>query len=147
MTEPMKRGAIAQVTTETENQLTHRLLPKGYRFEVEDYVSAEESEDGRAFYWGSADGGGNNVAVLAEFAEQVMSAEQASQRTIPTRPKLAKEIGAALVRDGGDRSGFAIFECDGVTGDGVTTELFGKTDEGLSFGFRVRVEQVWRTDD
>lgn len=151
MTEPMTRGAIARTTRDVYDLVTHGgtrnvMHRAGTQFEVEDYVpDGEVKGEPLAFYWGNNNGGMGNVCVPADAAEPVMTAEQAAARTIPTRTQLAKEIGPALVRDGGDRSGFGIFECDGA--DGVTTELFGKTDEGLSFGFRLRVEQVWKTDE
>jgi hypothetical protein len=152
VTEPMKQGALARVVKGTQDLtsnsllggvLGHRQYPAGFEFEVEDFVSAEQSEDGRAFYWGNANGGGNNVCVLAADVEQVKTAEEMAMRALPEAKELLDFISSALLTD---RDGIRI---DEVERSGGVIEAFGKTEEGLTFGFSFPVTEVsiWRTDD
>jgi hypothetical protein len=148
MTEPMKRGALARTVTETldvgrPSYFGTRLYPVGFEFEVEDYVSAEESEDGKAFYWGNAEGGGNNICVAAADVEQAKSAEEMAARVLPGAKELLDFAVSALL------TGRDEIEVTETSRSGGVIEGYGKTEDGLTFGFTMLIPQIsiWRTDD
>ena len=146
MTEPMKQGTLARVTEGCQDLvknsllggvLGHRQYPAGFEFEVEDFVSAEQSEDGRAFYWGSAGGGGNNICVLAADVEQVKSTEEMDARALPEAKQLLDFICSAMLGDG-----------EGMTIEGMHMEDreiagFGTTDDGLDFEFSIPLTEIY----
>jgi hypothetical protein len=144
----MDEGALARVVNATNDLSTPKTVgirryPPGFEFVVEDYVPADVARDGVAFYWGSAGGGGNNVCVVAADVEQVKTAEEMAMRTLPEAKDLLDFIASALLTD---RDGIRI---DEVERSGGVIEAFGKTEEGLTFGFSFPVTEVsiWRTDD
>jgi hypothetical protein len=149
VTEPMKRGALARTTRSTSDLASPsyfglRRYSPGFEFEVEDYVPDGEIDGKPAvFYWGNAHGGCNNVCVLAADVEQVKTAEEMAMRTLPEAKELLDFISSALLTD---RDGIRI---DEVERSGGVIEAFGKTEEGLAFGFSFPVTEVsiWRTDD
>jgi hypothetical protein len=145
MTEPMKRGALARTVTGTNDLATlNRRYPPGFEFEVEDYVpDGEINGKLTVFYWGNAHGGMNNVCVLAADVEQAKSAEEMAARTLPEPKDLLDFIASALLTD---RDGITI---DEVERGGSVIEAFGKTEDGLTFGFSFPITEVsiWRTDD
>lgn len=144
MTEPMKRGALARTITGTNDLATlNRRYPPGFEFEVEDYVpDGEINGEPAVFYWGNANGGCNNVCVLAADVEQVKSAEEMAARTLPGEKELLEFIASALLTD---RDGISVDEVDR---SGGAIEAYGKTEDGLTFGFSFHAEvTVWRTDD
>jgi hypothetical protein len=112
-------------------------------FEVEDYVSAEDAEDGVPFYWGSTAGGINNVTVPADSAlELIRTAKQQADRALPTVEELCQHLGSALLSDSDT------YRISETMPDGSRdVEVYGRTEDDLPFGFRVRVTGVWRTDD
>jgi hypothetical protein len=153
MIEPMKRGALARVNNNNTKDLVlirqngldgERLYLKGFEFEVEDYIPDGEV-DGKpcAFYWGNANGGVNNVCVLASDVEQAKSAEEMAERELPEPKELLDFIVSALLTDS---DGIRVSE---VGRSGGVIEAFGKTEDGLAFGFSFPVTEVsiWRTDD
>lgn len=145
MTEPMKRGALARTIKGTNDlSVLGRRYSPGFEFEVEDYVpDGEVSGEPAVFYWGSANGGMNNVCVLAEDVEEAKSAEEMAARTLPDPKDLLDFIASAMLTD---RDGIEITEVDR---SGKVIEAFGKTEDGLTFGFSFPVHEVsiWRTDD
>jgi hypothetical protein len=144
MIEPMKQGALARVIENTVNLCNPAIaVPKGAEFIVDDYVSDADAEDGVGFYWGNWHGGYGNLAVAGFKVEQVKSAEEMAARRIPLPQEVAKQIGHHLML--GSYEGFDVFEVEGATDREV--ELYGRTNDGLSFGFRVRVEAVWQVSD
>jgi hypothetical protein len=114
----------------------------GMEFEIEEYISGAEAEDGRAFYWGSRNGGINNVVALADDIEVVMSSEAMRNRALPSASVIASEIGSALC--GLDGDGFTIDGTE-VEPDG-SVNLYGETQDGLRFGCTVAVLRVMQTD-
>lgn len=149
MTEPMKRGALARtirVTTDLASPAAFgiRRYPPGFEFEVEDYVpDGEINGEPAVFYWGNVHGGANNVCVLADDVEQVKSAEEMAARTLPSAEDLLGFIASALLSD---HDGI---EIDEVDRSGKVIEAFGKTEDGLTFGFSFPVTEIsiWQTDE
>jgi hypothetical protein len=145
----MKRGALARTTRGTNDLASPshfglRRYPPGFEFEVEDYVPDGEIDGKPAvFYWGNARGGCNNVCVLAADVEQVKTAEEMAARSLPDPKDLLDFIASAMLTD---RDGIEITEVDR---SGKVIEAFGKTEDGLTFGFSFPVTEVsiWRTDD
>ena len=58
-----------------------------------------------------------------------------------TPTQIRGAIGMALL---GEFDGFSTDETD-RDGD-VSTQVYGTTDDGLAFGFRVTISDVWETD-
>ena len=149
MTEAMKTGALARVTTKTQDlaypsAFGTRVYPVGFEFEVEDYVSDGEI-DGKptAFYWGSANGGSGNICVLASDVEQAKSAEEMAARRLPEPKDVLAFITSALLDE---HDGIKV---DEVSRNGNIIEGFGQVEDGLPFGFSFVIPEmsIWRTDD
>jgi hypothetical protein len=143
----MEEGALARVVNPTNDlsdmRITgiRRYMP-GFEFVVEDYVPADVAKDGVAFYWGSAEGGGNNVCVAAADVEQVKSAEEMGMRMLPEAKELLDFICSAMLGEG---EGLTI---EGMHADGREIAGFGTTDDGLDFAFEIPLAEIkiWRTD-
>lgn len=136
-------GALARLTQDSADLGSRGQTRKqGFTFEVEDYIPAEVSEDGRAFYYGSADGGVNNVTVYADVVEQVMSPEQTRARTVPTIDAIARALGSQMC--GVTTDGFVTDETS-QEGHGVVL-IVGQTTEGLRFAAQVQVLAVAQAD-
>jgi len=145
-THPIEHGARARLIEEYTFEHAiggPRTYPKGHEFEVTDYVSAEESEDGVAFYWGNTGGGFGNIAVPANLVEQAMSAEEMANRTPPS---LATLTGLLHELCGQDGVGYTIDEVDGHGQPDGVAQVYGETDHGLRFGFTVTISNVHVTD-
>lgn len=144
MTEPMKRGALARTTRDTNDLATlNRRYSPGFEFEVEDYVpDGEINGEPAVFYWGNAHGGMNNVCVLAADVEQAKSAEEMAARTLPEPKQLLDFICSAMLGEAED------LKIEGMHMDGREISGFGVTDQGLDFAFAIPVTEVrvWRTD-
>lgn len=108
-------------------------------WEVEDYVTAEEAEDGVAFYYGSNDGGYNNVdCPAAEVLEVIRTAEEQRNRKVPTPEEIARHLDVLRDHD--------LFDCDETEPDGTAVQCYGVTPDGLRVAVRLRVEAVDRVD-
>lgn len=147
--EPAERGALARLKAPTPAGW-HQPRPEGFEFEVEEYCPAlEPGDEGYGdegyiqgpFYYGNAQGGMNNVEVPADLVEVVMSAGQMAARKLPTAEQIRQFLAWRLCDDGDD---FEIHQTD-RSGDEV--ECYGRTREGLGFGFTVKPTGLWRTDD
>jgi hypothetical protein len=144
VTEPFKQGSLVRTTKLTPNFAKSGsaklvMTKPGFEFTVEEYISAEEAEDGTAFYWGSAQGGCNNVAAWASDIELVKTADEMAARRIPTVPEVVELISSALI----GAEGVHETDRDGVSG----VEVYARAENGLTYGFRVHVTDLWRTDD
>lgn len=151
MTEAMKPGAIARVTGVPEDW--HYDLHVGDTFQVWEYVSGlqvgdtgygDENYIQDAYYTGWAEDGAGTVDAPAHLVEQVLSAEQATARKIPTVEQVTEFIGYELCTDGED---FEISETDYSPPEDGGIVCYGKTNDGLRFGFMVQVVNVYRVDD
>ncbi len=146
MIEPIKPGALARVIVDTVNLTSDGTgelfqdVPKGSEFTVEEYVSDAESEDNTAFYWGSWRGGVNNLAVTAFKVEQVKSAEEMRARKLPRPDELLETIASALIHAD------EVYETEQEKADLAVT-AYGRSENGLTYGFRVKLDGYWRTDD
>jgi hypothetical protein len=148
-----KQGDLVRTTKITDNLAFNpardpspqpSLYPKGFEFVVEEFVTAGHPEEGEIdvnFYYGSANGGMNNITVMATDVELVKTAAEQAARKKPTQQEAAEYVANALLHG----NGFTIFETQPFV-DGEI-EAYGHTDEGLAFGFRVQVSPTWRTDD
>lgn len=139
----MTTGAQARLRRETKalsgTSAKDRTYPKGFTFIVEDYVAAEEAEDGNAFYWGSTNEGFNNVNFFATDVEQVKTAEEVAARPLPTPQQLAALLGSGIGSFDDDE--FELVAADYSDGEGLV-EFDGLTAEGLPFSFTVQVTDV-----
>lgn len=143
-TTPMTEGTLARVT-ETHDGMGARTYYKDMTFMVDEYISAEEAEDGVAFYWGSSEYGYGDVAVEAGKVEQVMSADEARARKVPSLAEVTQFLAGAAVSYGdGDT-----FRVDGAEYFNKERGLFsveGKADNGLRFVAQVQVQFVEEQD-
>lgn len=129
-------GTLLRVTRVDPNDEAY----VGQEFVVDDYISAEKSEDGVAFYWGSTPPSSGNVAVPADAVMLVKTAAQMAARKPPTPQEVIEQLDLL-----GDYRTFRTTESD-PDGDG-SREVFGKTHDGLPFAFRITVESVWEADE
>ena len=95
----MLEGALARIT-ETHDGLDNRTYYKDMTFTVDEFITAEEAEDGVAFYWGSSGYGFGDVAVEASKVEQVMSADEAKAREVPSLAEVTEFLAGAAVSYG-----------------------------------------------
>lgn len=135
-TAPYPEGTLLRVTGYVEG-FDARV---GTQFEVEDYVSAEDAEDGVAFYWGSTNGNLNNVTAAASAVELVKTAEQMRDRSVPTPTAMAHALGLSLLGDHG------LLEADETEVDDDCVLIYGETPDGLRAEVRVKVVSVYRVD-
>lgn len=146
---PIKEGSLARTTAAVirdAGDKRERRYPKGHEFIVEDYVSADDSEDGIPFYWGSTHKSGNmnDVVVEASCVELVKTEAAMSARTLPSAQAIAEHLGSEALGGFGGQ-GFSFNEADYGAGDG-TLELYGSTDDGLAVGVTVKVIRIVQGD-
>lgn len=139
---PIEPYAMARLT-ETARNLTggRASWPAGMKFLIDDYVPAEESEDGRAFYWGSALGGSGNVAFYADVVALEMTRAQVEDRRPPTPAEIIRAL--RLLDD------YDTFETDESDTGGMpegAAEVVGTTSAGLRFAFTVTISDVREVD-
>jgi hypothetical protein len=142
----LEEGARARLTRDiTDDGFPFQRA--GFEFVIEEFLAAADNPDPEPgdiavdFYYGNANGGMNNVCVPADAVEQVMSAQQMSQRMSPSMAEIRDQIAGGLLGD------FDTFETDETDRDGFNgVEVYGRTHEGLAFGFRVKVTDIWLTD-
>lgn len=138
-TTPIEDGALVRLTR------SHHDLGIGTEFRVDEYLEPnpvaerEDDEIDAPYYYGSRNGGSFNVFVPADAVELVKTAAQMNARKVPTLTEIAKELG---ITDGWSDA----FEIDEWIRSGDEIECYAKTDEGLPFGFRVKVIAAWETD-
>lgn len=141
-TTPFQPGDLLETIKKLHKSEYQRERPKGTRFTVEGYVPAEESEDGKPFYWGSTSGGLNNIIVPTKHVKLIKSANQMAQRTVPTVAELTRALNSAL-HVSADK--FSIDETD-QDQDSGTIECAGETEDGLRFAFTVSISQPYQAD-
>lgn len=137
----IQAGSKARLLVDEPDLTTGQTRRKGFEFVVEDYVSAEQAEDGMAFYWGSSGGGCNNVAVPACSVEVAMTAEAMAARKLPSKAEFAQEISGDLCGLDGD-----LVTTDETEVDANQVMVYGETHEGLRFAARVVVVEVEHAD-
>lgn len=136
-THPIEAGALARII---------RGGNTGREFIVEDYVSAEDSEDGIPFYWGSSHktGNMNDVTVAATDVELVKSGADMAARTLPSAQQIAQHLGSEALGFGSGE--FSFSEADYSAADG-SLELYGRTADGLPMSVTVKVIRIVQVDD
>lgn len=107
------------------------------RLTVEEYVSAAESDDNKAFYWLSTESGLNDTSADEEDVTLVMSAADAAKRKLPTAEEVVDQLNLLSWELNATESGR---ESDGVR------YVYAKTDEGLPYTFLVTVNAIQRSD-
>ena len=145
--EPMKAGAIGRTVRSSVDLTTlqatvQRTIREDARFEIESYISAEDSEDGEAFYWVvSLEDGISTYALRATDIEQVMDKAAARARKIPSPVEVMREISSSLL------GSFDTFSVEEITRDSAgAAEVYGRTFDGLPFGYRIQIQGTWKTD-
>lgn len=138
-TTPIAEGALVRLTREVHD------LRAGTEFRIGEYLEPrpeaerEDDEIDVPHYYGDVNGGCNNVFAPADAVELVKSAEAMAARKVPTVGEIAQELG---ITDGWSDA----FEIDEWIRSGDEIECYGKTAEGLPFGFTVKVTATWETD-
>lgn len=152
----IKPGALARLTEDTPPDWGKRdSQRKGFMFTVEEFVPAPKEGEAdygdpdaiqEDFYYGSTRGGYNNVCVPARIVEQAKSAEEMAARKIPTLKQASNLVSSGIISVFEDDADF--FETSvGGPDNAPEVEAYGRTGEGLGFGMRVAVLEVWQTDD
>ena len=150
-TDRMVEGAKARLVSPSTGEQGTDELPAGFEFEVSDFCPALKRGDrgyGEPdyiqddFYYGDANGGYNNVCVLADLCEQVLSADAMRARVVPTIDQFARAVSSELC--GLDTDDFTTDETD-YEGNGLTM-IAGETREGLRFVAYVQVTTVYQAD-
>lgn len=141
---PIANGAMARLVRDIISLTSNREYRAGEQFIVNDYISPEESADGKAFYWGNINGGMNNITVLAEDAELVMTAEQVNGRRVPTKASIINALVESM--SGIDSDDFTVDVAEGDTEKGAV-EYSGRTTEGLAFGFTIQLTDLGEIDE
>lgn len=137
----LTEGSLARAVRDTQLS-DHRRYPEGFTFVVEDYVPASEAGDGVAFYWGSANGGMNNVCMNASDVELVLTAEEMRARTIPTRVDVLDALKSAVC--GLDEDDFTTDEAETDSAGCLT--FYGETHHGLRFACSLRITALYQCD-
>ena len=115
-----------------------RVLKTGQAVTVEDFVSAEESEDGIPFYWASSDHGMNDVILFDGDFEVKLTAAQARARRPPSPEQVVRAL--SFIGDHGT------FDCDETEPDGASLLCFGRTPDGLRIAVELTVTNVYEVD-
>lgn len=137
MNTPLEPGSLARTTVAFfEEGYAYR---KGIEFEVEYYVTPEESGESHGYYVGLHED--SNVEVREDHVELVKSRAEMNARTIPTPAEIAEHLASESLGGFGDP--FELDEADYSAKDG-TFEVYG-TKDGLRFAAVVKVLHVERT--
>ena len=135
----IQRGALARVLRDTPDLVNEgNTFREGLEFEVEDYATAEQSEDGKAFYYGSTGDNYNDVCVYEEDVEEARSLEEMRARTIPAPSEILNSLSSSFW---GSNDGFDINLSTTNTTDN-SIEFEGTTKEGLHFGFTFKLTEL-----
>jgi hypothetical protein len=134
-------GAMAKVVQAHDSGEDY-IVRDGTKFIVYVYVSAEQSEDGQAYYVGHSNGGWCNITALAGYVVQVMTPEQVKNRKIPTANKLANSLISSITGSYGP-----FFIHTGGPARGNEVEFEGTTSEGLEFGFKVSITELGQVEE
>lgn len=138
----LERGTLAKITHDSTKEWEGKGYKAGRLIEIEEYIDANEAEDGVAFYWASSHGTGNmnDICVAAEHVAVVKTAEQMNARRIPTMEELRDFLGSELL---GDCATFEVTETDR---DGNGVEIAGKTRDGLRFAATIQITSIYEAD-
>lgn len=137
MSESHPAGTAVRLTESTIDLVAMRELRKGAEFEVEDFVPAEEAEGDKAFYWLQRSDG-SSACVRDGVLEVIRTAAQQRARPLPDSKELLALVSNGLIGEEG------IYE---TTVDGKGIEVYGRADNGLTYGFRLVLTGIWKTDD
>lgn len=145
----MTDGAIAKMsrllTAEEQRWVTLPHLHAQTRLTIEQFFEAGDPEQNEipVDFYEAIDEHGCTVVVPADAVEQVYSAAEAAARAMPDPEQIAEAVQSAVTSlfVHSDR-----FDVEETVRSGREVEAYGRTDEGLTFGFRVTVSAPWRTD-
>lgn len=142
MSSILERGTLAKITHDSIGEWEGKGYKAGRLIEIEEYIDANEAEDGVAFYWASSHGTGNmnDITVDARHVELSKTSEQMNARRIPTMEELRGFLGSELL---GDSATFEVTETD-RGGSGV--EIAGKTRDGLRFAATIQITSIYESD-
>jgi len=112
---------------------------RGTKFIVDDYAPFNEDPDFYSEVYMGYDSQGNYVVAAKDNVKLVLSAEAARNRKLPDTKTVLKEFDFL-----GGFSDFNFDESDIVEDD--TIEVYGETPEGLPFGVRLKVTDIFHID-
>lgn len=142
-THPLPEGTLVRLTE------TSDAYPVGTQFVLDEYVEPreenqreDEDEIDEPIYYGNINGGSGNIWAPARVVEVVKTAAEMDARRKPTKNQIASQIARSLMDE------FQTFETDETfcPENAEWVEVYGKTFDGLTFGFRVVVTTIWDTD-
>jgi len=145
---PIAEGALVRLardlTDEERGWFGGDYVHCGQEFVIEEFLPVADNPDPEPddipvdFYYGSANGGVNNVTAPADALEVVKTAAEMDARKPPTPRQILD--GLDLL---GDYDEFETYETEA---DGKGRTVYGKTADGLPFGFTLHVTAIWETD-
>lgn len=144
-TAPLKQGTIARPTRAIRDLCNALPYDPTDRFEIEEFLTAGDASKGEIavdFYYGNINGGFGNLALPADAVEEVISAEEANLRKPPSAEHILRQISDGMM------DSFDGFETNEVVRnlDLGQARVYGKTDDGLEFGFEITISKVWKID-
>lgn len=149
MTQPIEPGAMAVMVRDSVDLYNGYVLRKGFEFEVEEF----EADDGKHkddpgyivgdYYMGHTPGEYSDVCVPAQDVALLRSKADMDARQEPTPAELAEWVADSL---GDFKDTGSIHSADLNGKHNGEVEFYGTTPEGLTFGFKVEVTQIWETD-
>lgn len=137
MVEIIPVGTLVELNTDVVND--GHVYSTGTKAEINYYISAEEDDEGKAFYWLVFPGSRHDNEFWAypdEITILQTAEEWKASRRIPTLAEATRFIADHL----GDIGGMGeVDESYGDPDDG-TVEFAGTTEHGVAFVFSVRIE-------
>lgn len=135
---PIAAGTAVRTTVAATGRNLVTTYREGLDLLVDEYVTAETSHNGKAFYWCTGTDRVGTKAIPADHLK-VLTEEQRSERTVPTVDE-ARQFLAMLCGQDDDRIEIDNVEYSGSADDPVT--LYGRTDQGLPIAITVKVLDV-----
>ncbi len=140
---PLEDGTLVRLSRElTEDEHNWVALPHGRdRITVNDFFTAGDPDQNEipVDFYEAHDEHGCTVVIPANAVEVVKTAGEMAARRVPTPELIAKELG---ITEGWSDA----FDIDEWVRSGDEIECYGRTSDGLPFGFRVKVVAAWETD-
>lgn len=132
-------GDEVQIIRPVENEGGRSYMP-GLKAVVEDYVpkGSESAEGGPAFYWLTRHHGMGSLWAYEDYLVLARTRAQLAARRIPTYEDVIK----ALPLSWNYQAGFEMDEKD-PSSESNEVEFYGETEDGLRFGVRIEVMDIW----
>lgn len=139
MVETIPVGTLVELRTDVENE--GRFYRAGTKAEINYYITAEEDDEGKAFYWLVSPGSrhDNEFWAYPEDILIVMTAEEwKASRRVPTLAEATEWVADSL----GDIADMGTVDEANMDVEDGTVEFSGTTVHGMAFTFTVKIEEA-----